>query len=517
MPCFQITNPHAISQVLNGFLHSLAPTKSVQISFYIRLILPLSSLILLVLSAIFDSRSLIPFATIRLNFADLAEKSFVHQNSQFTTLLLFVRVVIFHSLIPVYFTEYFFIIESRSDDMGRFKNRVKSLFSAPKAEEQPFAPKKLSQDQDDKFFADSRERNEYNLLYDKTLTAAGRAGLSEFPAQPPEDILDPIPIDEERLNHASLVHGHVQHNFMAGVQKGETASGYGDDFCQVHGITRVFVVDPENHLIAMCTPYRYMMFMANRMYSRSKFDGNIFEFGGHVVATPRWAMRAAAWQILKGQGGQIMRVGESVSISASRLDADGKAMHPQMVFRDVPYSGVSWIVMDKWFEDARSHKVSLVLADTGLSDIADFDRSKTLPLVIREDEADMFMGDPVRGLVTKDERFKALIESNLVNQDTVALQFRAGWYAPYNPRGVTRIMRILKQASQQGKNTICAKDGSGFWVPEEAYSKNLVKPPGHGLWVIGGVDDLQAGALAKEIGTHYDMPVNLKPDSGGFN
>lgn len=364
-------------------------------------------------------------------------------------------------------------------------------------------------------FRETQAAGAYSAMFDLVSTA-GRAQLTQFPAIPPVDIPNVITMTPEKHNHVSMEYGFVEYDFSRGVRKGETASGYGDDFCQVHGITRVFVVDRANHVIAMCSPHRYMSYMANHMYAREPFPGNIFEFGGGVVASPRWAMRAAAWNILMGQGGQILRQGDTITVTASSI-VDGNPKPPSVVATNIPYRGVSWVVINKWMEQARSHNISIVEADTGLSKLnGKFDKTKTLPLVIREDETDMFMGEPVTGLVVQDDRFRKLRELNVVREDTKAIQFRGGWYAPHNPSGITRVMRILK--ADESANLFAA-DGSGPWRrPERAYSDKFVEPPTNELWVIGGVDDILEHAEAVELGTHLEMTdIHLEPGTGGLN
>lgn len=358
----------------------------------------------------------------------------------------------------------------------------------------------------------------YPDIFDKSVEAAGEAQLAQFPKVPPESVPPIISstLGDYNRNHASMEFGFVQYDFNKGVRKGETASGYGDGFCQVHGITRVWVVDRVNHLIAMCTPHRYMAFMANKMYLRpeARFKGNIFEFGGPVVATPRWAMRAAAWQILLGQGGCVTKEGDTISISGACMK-NGIATPPEPLFKaPIPFSGVSWIVMDTWLADARSHKVSIIAADTGLTRLrGKYDPGSTLPMVIREDEADMLMGDPVFGLAVEDDRFEPLRKTGEITQDTKALQFRAGWYAPYKPDGVTRIMRLLKLDEKDGR--FIAADGTGPWrKPEKAYSNRFVRPPTRELWAIGGVDNVHEKALAKNLGTHEEMDIHLGDGKG---
>lgn len=364
-------------------------------------------------------------------------------------------------------------------------------------------------------FRRSQADGTYSATFDR-VSNAGRVQLNQFPILPPQDIPSVITMTPEKQNHVGMEYGFVEYDFSRGVRKGETASGYGDDFCQVHGITRVFVVDRANHIIAMCTPHRYMSYMANQMYASEPFPGNIFEFGGGVVASPRWAMRAAAWNILMGQGGQILKQGDTITVTASRM-IDGVPKPPCVVATNIPYRGVSWVVMNKWMEQARSHNISIVEADTGLSRLdGTFDKTKTLPLVIREDETDMFMGEPVTGLVIQDDRFRKLRELGVVREETKAIQFRGGWYAPYNPSGITRVMRILKA---DGEATLFAADGSGPWrKPERAYSDNFVEPPSREFWVIGGVDDIHEHSEAIELGTHLEMTgIHLEPGTGGFN
>lgn len=362
---------------------------------------------------------------------------------------------------------------------------------------------------DQQKYRESYRRGNYSEAYDN-VDIAGHAVLGQFPAVPPPDCMDRLHMSPEKRNHVIMEYGAAQYDLRRGVRKGETASGYGDTFCQMHGITRVLVFDRNNFVIAMCSPMRYMAYMANRMYSEIPFQGHIFQFGGSVVATPRWAMRAAAWNILLGQGGNILRDGPNISVTASSMQpvAGSVPEPPKVVVQNVPYSGVSWVVMDKWMEDARMHKISLVETDTGLSQLSGtFDKSKTLPLVIREDEADMFMSEPVTGLVVQDDRFRSLVANGIVNNETKALQFRNGWYAPQHPSGVTRIMRILKLDETSNK-----------YAPKAAYSKEFVNPPSHDLWVIGGVDNIDDAAAAKDLGTHLNMEgIHLEAGTGGFN
>lgn len=364
-------------------------------------------------------------------------------------------------------------------------------------------------------FAYIQTTRSYPPDYDR-LSTAGEAQLNDFHPIP-SSLPPPIAMPSAKQNHVSLDLGFIEYNLKRGVQKGETSSGYGDHFCQAHGITRVFVVDVANHLVAMVTPQRYMAFIANQTYlpPTHKFRGNIFQFGGAVVATPRWAMRAAANNLLRGQQGEILKKGQFVTISASSLK-DGEALPAQVVLDAIPYSGVSWVVLDRWMEDARSHKVSIVNADTGLTELeGKYDPSHTLPLVIREDESDMFMADPVRGLVVQDDRFCKLRDTGEVDASTKALQFRAGWYAPWDRNGVTRIMRMLKFADAEGD---MALDGTGPWKrPEKAYSNDFIRPPEKDLWVIGGVEDVRQEACAKMMGTHLEMDVLLTKGSGGMN
>lgn len=261
-----------------------------------------------------------------------------------------------------------------------------------------------------------------------------------------------------------------------------------------------------------------MAYIANQTFlpREKRFKGNLFQFGGAAVATPRWAMRAAAWNILKGQSGEILRSGDSVSITGSRMK-DGQPQPVQVLFDYVPYSGMSWVIMDKWMEDARSHKISIVAADTGLTELCHkFESIRTLPLVLREDECDLVMADPVFGLVEQDDRFYKLRATGQVNKNTKALQFRGGWYAPFNPSGVTCVMRLLK--FHENKNAPKAEDGTGPWKkPERAYSDEFVRPPSKNLWLIGGVDNIDKSACARKLGTHLEMEVRLAQGSGGFN
>ena len=368
-------------------------------------------------------------------------------------------------------------------------------------------------------FGRTQSRREYDSTFDESITEAGKASLRDFPDVPPAMLQPVIELSPKRRNHATMNYGFVQYNLKDGVQKGETANGYGDDFCQVHAITRVFVVDKANHLIAMCTPQRYMCYMANQTYvdERYRFKGNIFQFGGAVVATPRWAMRGAAWNILRGQNGEITRIGDRLSITGSEM-VDGEGRAPDVLMRNVRYSGASWVLMDKWMEQARAHKISIVSADTGITDFCGrFDADKTLPLVIREDEADMLMADPVTGLTVEDDRFDGLRKAGKITASTKALQFRGGWYAPYSESGITRIMRLLK--FDEGEGCQRGADGTGpYRRPEKAYSDQFVFPATKTLWVIGGVEDNIEGAAAVDLGSHGEMEgVRLTPGSGGFN
>lgn len=138
------------------------------------------------------------------------------------------------------------------------------------------------------------------------------------------------------------------------------------------------------------------------------------------------------------------------------------------------------------------------------------DKTHTLPLVIREDEADLIMAQPVYGLVCKDQRFE---KSDLITEDTIALQFREGWYAP-KVNGVTRIMRILKRSDDP--KAVEDEKGDGKWLVESAYSKRFVPKPSRDLWYIGGVNDVPRNALAKELGTHLELTVDLTAGSGGL-
>lgn len=345
-----------------------------------------------------------------------------------------------------------------------------------------------------------------NDTFNEGVTEVGRNLLRHFPTEPPPSVPPVIKMSPQKANHVSMAHGAVQWDLGRRLEKGDTGAGFGDDFCMVHGITRVFVLDPQNHVIAMVSPMRYMMYQAFKMYAKSPVQSDIFQFLKRAAA-PRWAMRAAANQILTGQTGCITRQGNTVSITGSYLK-DGQATLPEVVFERVPYDGISWIVMDKWLEEAKSHQVSFVVAPTGLNSLPEFDRARTLPLVIREDEADMLMAQTVKNLTCRDQRFERC--SN-VDQFTLALQFREGWYAPKSS-GLTRIMRMLERS--EDADAVADKSGEARWKVAAAYSREFDKTPSQDLWYIGGVDNVHADAMAKEIGTHLELTLDF--ESGGF-
>ena len=177
-----------------------------------------------------------------------------------------------------------------------------------------------------------------------------------------------------------------------GLDKGDTGAMFGDDFCLVHGITRMFVLDPDNHVVALVPPLRYMMYQAYLMYSVDPPMGNIITFANRAAA-PRCAMRAAVKQILAGQNCSMQRQGTYFTISGVEMNELGENATAQPVFERVPYTSISWAVMDKWLEQAHSHFVSYVVADTQL--YVEHNPATCLPLCVREDESDLIIADLV--------------------------------------------------------------------------------------------------------------------------
>ena len=55
-----------------------------------------------------------------------------------------------------------------------------------------------------------------------------------------------------------------------------------------------------------------------------------------------------------------------------------------------------------------------------------FDADKTLPMVIREDEANMLMAETMTELTVEDDRFDSLRKAGKITASTKALQFRGG-------------------------------------------------------------------------------------------
>ncbi len=121
---------------------------------------------------------------------------------------------------------------------------------------------------------------------------------------------------------------------------------FGDDFCLIHGITRVFVLDFDNHIVALVSQLPYMKYEPYLMNSEDSWKTNIFTFTNHAAA-PRWAMLAGAKQILASRNCSMQREGNYftiswVEMSELRVNATG-----QPIFERVPYTSVSWAVMDK--------------------------------------------------------------------------------------------------------------------------------------------------------------------------
>ncbi len=325
----------------------------------------------------------------------------------------------------------------------------------------------------------------------------GKLAASKFPDVPPLDVPPAVKIREEKYNHACMEHGWVEFDLGRGLDKGDTGAMFGDDFCLVHGITRVFVLDPDNHVAALVSPLRYMMYQAYRMYSVNPPNGNIFTFANRAAA-PRWAMRAAANQILAGQNCGMQRQGTHFTLTGVELNKSGNNATEQQVFERVPYTSISWAVMDKWLEQARSHFVSYVVADTRLS--VEHDTAKCLPLCVREDESDLIMADLVENIVDQDQRYT---EIPVYSKDTLAFQFRGGWYAPKTENGLTRIQRAAVQY----------KDGT--WAHTKAYSNKFIANPSKDLWYIGGIHDVQCPAHSRFVGDHREFQ-GINFESGGL-
>lgn len=328
-----------------------------------------------------------------------------------------------------------------------------------------------------------------------------RAALSfeRFPTAPPANVPEAVEIEATKLNHACMELGWIEYELGKGLKKGDTGAMYGDDFCLVHAITRVFVIDLDNHVVALVSPMRYMMYIAYTMYAKDEPKGNIFNFAERAAA-PRWALRAAAKQILAGQEGSVREQGDGkLCISAVTMDKDGKCGMSQPVLPRVPISSMSWVVMDKWLQQARSHYVSFVVADTKLE--VDHEKSKSLPLCVREDESDLIMAELVTGI--EDERYA---ECGSFSKDSEALQFRGGWYAPKTPYGLTRIQKRAFQGTDES------------WEAEKTgtYSNQAVAQPSSALWFIGGIDDFDENAKAKNVGSHMAALNELDMSKGGL-
>lgn len=332
-----------------------------------------------------------------------------------------------------------------------------------------------------------------DALYQNFLNdARGKKCINYFPTSPPDVVPAPVEILPKTLNHASMELGWIEYDFGDGLEKGDTGAMYGDEFCLVHGITRVFVLDEPNHLIALVTPMRYMMYMAYNMYAKDEFkpQGNIFNFAKRIAA-PRWALRAAANQILAGQGGSVQELANGyVSISGVTMDGNGKEGLPFEVFPQVKVETMSWIVMDKMLEEAKSHNVSYVVADTRL--MVEHDQTRSLPLCVREDESDLIMADLV-------ERYAGCDSHH-------AFQFRAGWYAPKRQFGLTR----MQKRAFRGED--------GIWTHEEkgTFVNKREKNPSSALWFIGGLSDIDENAQAKNVGTHMDALEKMDLKKGGL-
>ena len=325
----------------------------------------------------------------------------------------------------------------------------------------------------------------------------GKQATSKFPGVLPLDVPPAVKIREEKYNHACMEHGWVEYDLGRGLDKGDTGAMFGDDFCLVHGITRVFVLDPDNHVVALVSPLRYMMYQAYLMYSADPPRGNIFTFANRAAA-PRWAMRAAANQILAGQNCSMQRQGTFFTISGVEMKESGENATAQPVFERVPYTSISWAVMDKWLEQARSHFVSYVVTDTRLS--VEHDTAKCLPLCVREDESDLSMADLVENIVDQDQRYTGVTG---YSKDTLAFQFRGGWYAPKTENGLTRIQRAAVQF----------KDGT--WDHTKAYSNKFIAKPSKDLWFIGGIEDAQCPPQCLFVGDHREFK-GINFESGGL-
>ncbi len=194
--------------------------------------------------------------------------------------------------------------------------------------------------QKNKHSASSHEQ--HNPKFDLNVDERGRAQLARFPSQAPDNVPPPITMPAVKINHASMDKGSVEWNLGQALEKGDVGAGFGDDFCMVHGITRVFVLDPLNHIVALVSPMRYLMYQAYKMYTKEDII-DIFRFLRHACA-PRWAMRAPAQQILAGQSGGIQRHGGTVSIQGSRM-RDGKHTLPEVfskTFRTAASPGSPW-------------------------------------------------------------------------------------------------------------------------------------------------------------------------------
>ena len=316
----------------------------------------------------------------------------------------------------------------------------------------------------------------------------GKQATDKFSEDPPPGVPPALKIQDEKYNHACMKHGWVEFDFSNGLYMGDTARMFGDDFCLVHNISRVFVLDPDNHVVALVSPLRYMMYQAYRMYSKDPPDGNIFTFASRAAA-PRWAMRAAANQIIAGRHCSMQQQGAHFTINGAEMNDSGETATVQPVFKRVPYTSISWVVVNKWFEQAdRSHCVSYVVSDTGLT--VDHNASKCLPLCVREDESDLIMAYLVEDIVCQDQRYADVPG---YSRNTLALQFRGGWYAPKTENGFTRIQRAA----------VLHKDGT--WNHTKAYSNNYSSNPSKDLWYIGGIYDVQCPPRCKFVGDHREF------------
>lgn len=319
-----------------------------------------------------------------------------------------------------------------------------------------------------------------------------------FPTEMPSHVSPAVEIDRKTLNHARLELGSIEYDFSKGLKKGDTGAMFGDAFCLVHGITRVFVLDPNNHVVALVTPMRYMMYMAHQMYATEKYEGNIFTFAQKARA-PRWSMRAAAAQILEGQYGNITKEGALLTLSGVSMDDKGNPHKVQPVFQRVPFVNMSWYVMDRWLQQANSHSVSFVVADTNLS--VHHDHNAVLPLCVRENESDLIMADVVTGI--EDQRYE---NCSSFDKETHAFQFRGGWYAPKTLSGLTRIQRVVY---------VDAKDGK--WKYKDTYSSKFVDQPHDELWYIGGITNVDQEAQAINVGDHREFTgIDSSTFSGGL-